>query len=113
MVGRGGSAVVYAGFDRTLKRPAAVKLFSPYRPNAGEFAAAVLREARTAARLSHPHVARVYDFGEVVDGDERTPYLVMELLDGETLADRLARTGPLQWRPALEVCAAIAAALAA
>lgn len=112
-VGRGGSAVVYAGFDRTLKRPVAVKLFSPYRPNAGDFAAAVLREARTAARLTHPNVARVYDFGEVVDGDERTPYLVMELLDGETLADRLARTGALGWRPAVEICASIAAALAA
>jgi serine/threonine protein kinase len=113
VVGRGGSAVVYGGFDRTLKRPIAVKLFSPYRPHAGEFAAAVLREAQTAARLSHPNVARVYDFGEVIDGDERTPYLVMELLDGETLADRLARTGALPWRQAVEICAAIAAGLAA
>ncbi|WP_203773142.1 serine/threonine-protein kinase [Paractinoplanes deccanensis] len=105
-LGQGGSAVVHYGFDTTLKRPVAVKIFD-------HAAADVLREARTSAGLSHPNIAQVYDYGEVTDGPERTPYLVMEFVDGETLADRLARTGALRWRQAAEICAETASALAA
>ncbi|AGL18994.1 serine/threonine-protein kinase [Actinoplanes sp. N902-109] len=112
-VGRGGSAMVHRGFDRTLRRHVAIKLFFPYGPYADEAADDVLREARTAAGLNHPNVARVYDYGEVSGEGERTPYLVMEFLEGETLADRLARTGALEWRRAAEICADTAAALAA
>ncbi|GAA2564146.1 serine/threonine-protein kinase [Winogradskya consettensis] len=111
-VGRGGSAVVHRGFDRTLKRHVAVKLFFPYGP--GDNAAdAVLLEARTAAGLNHPNIARVYDYGEVVDGADRTPFLIMEFVAGETLADRLKGTGPLPWQRAAEIGADVAAALAA
>jgi serine/threonine protein kinase len=112
-VGRGGSAMVHRGFDRTLKRRVAIKLFFSYGPYADDSAADVLREARTAAGINHPNIARVYDFGEVIEDGERTPYLIMEFLDGETLADRLARTGALEWRRAAEICADTAAALAA
>ncbi|MEV4642346.1 serine/threonine-protein kinase [Actinoplanes sp. NPDC049548] len=112
-VGRGGSAVVHRGYDRTLKRQVAIKLFAPYRPGSTEPAVDVLREARTAAGLSHPNVARVYDYGEALEGDRRTPYLVMEFLEGDTLADELARTGALEWRRAAAVCRDTAAALAA
>ncbi|BCJ49748.1 hypothetical protein Asp14428_12230 [Actinoplanes sp. NBRC 14428] len=112
-VGRGGSAVVHRGYDRTLKRRIAVKLFSPYRPDGNGPAVDVLREARAAARLSHPNIARVYDYGEAIDGDERVPYLILEFLEGDTLADELARTGALDWRRAAAVCADTAAALAA
>ncbi|MGK5683653.1 protein kinase domain-containing protein [Actinoplanes sp. URMC 104] len=105
-LGQGGSAVVHYGFDTTLKRAVAIKIF-------GESATDVLLEARTAAGLSHPNIAQVYDYGEVADGPRRTPYLVMEFVDGETLADRLARTGRLKWREAAEIGAGVAAALAA
>jgi serine/threonine protein kinase len=111
-VGYGGSAVVHSGYDQTLKRRVAIKLFSPYRPDSGAQALEVLREARAAA-LNHPNVARVYDYGEAVDGSQRIPFLVMEFLEGDTLADRLAATGALEWTRAAEVCASVAAALAA
>ncbi|WP_250036471.1 serine/threonine-protein kinase [Paractinoplanes maris] len=105
-LGQGGSSVVHHGFDNTLKRSVAIKIFD-------ETATDVLREARTAAGLNHPNIAQVYDYGEVVDGRTRTPYLVMEFVDGETLADRLARTGALRWREAAGICTDVAAALAA
>ncbi|WP_239118107.1 protein kinase domain-containing protein [Paractinoplanes ferrugineus] len=103
-LGQDGGAVVHHGFDTVLRRSVAVKLFSPD-------ASDVLREARTAAGLGHPNIAQVYDYGEIGDGG--TPYLVMEFLDGETLADRLARTGALRWREAAQICAGVAGALAA
>jgi eukaryotic-like serine/threonine-protein kinase len=112
-VGHGGSAVVHSGFDRTLKRRVAIKLFSAYRPETGGPSLDVLREARAAATLSHPNVARVYDYGEATEGNERLPYLVMEFLEGDTLADRLAATGAFAWSHAAGVCADVAAALAA
>ncbi|MFG1994000.1 protein kinase [Actinoplanes sp. NPDC048988] len=105
-LGQGGSSVVHYGFDTTLKRPVAIKIFD-------ESATDVLREARTAAGLSHPNIAQVYDYGEAVDGSDRTPYLVMEFVDGETLSDRLARTGALRWRQAAEIGKETASALAA
>ncbi len=111
-VGRGGSAVVHRGWDRTLKRRVAVKVFSSYRADGDEPSAEVLREARTAAGLNHPNVARVYDYGEATEGSHRVPYLVMEFIDGDTLADRIARDGALPWPEAAVICAATAAALA-
>ncbi|WP_249998429.1 serine/threonine protein kinase [Actinoplanes sp. M2I2] len=106
VLGQGGSAVVHYGFDSTLKRPVAIKMFDVS-------ATGVLLEARTAAGLNHPNIAQVYDYGEVVDGRDRTPYLVMEFVGGETLADRLARTGALRWRQAAGIGAETASALAA
>ena len=112
-VGHGGSAVVHSGYDNTLKRRVAIKMFSPYRPDSAAPSFDVLREARAAAALNHPNVARAYDYGEASDGDQRLPYLVMEFLEGDTLADRLAATGAFEWSHAAEVCADVAAALAA
>src|SRR3954470_23013082 len=112
-VGHGGSAVVHSGYDHTLKRRVAIKLFSPYRPDSGAPSLDVLREARAAAALTHPNVARVYDYGEANDGSQRLPYLVMEFLEGDTLADRFAATGAFDWPRAAGVCADVAAALAA
>ncbi|MBM2619468.1 serine/threonine protein kinase [Actinoplanes sp. LDG1-06] len=98
--------MVHHGFDNVLKRSVAIKLFD-------ETATDVLREARTAAGLSHPNIAQVYDYGQVPGGRRPTPFLVMEFVDGETLADRLSRTGPLRWRQAAGIGAETAAALAA
>ncbi|GIE47407.1 serine/threonine protein kinase [Amorphoplanes nipponensis] len=112
-VGHGGSAVVHSGYDRTLKRRVAIKLFAAHRSESGAPSLDVLREARAAAALTHPNVARVYDYGEATDEGQRYPYLVMEFLEGDTLADRLAADGALEWSHAAGVCADVAAALAA
>ncbi|MEV4510676.1 serine/threonine-protein kinase [Dactylosporangium sp. NPDC049525] len=103
-IGEGGMSVVWRAYDEVLRRRVAVKLLSTRLPDAGRLRA----EAQAAALLNHPNVTAVYDYG--VAGDE--PFVVMELLDGETLSARLTR-GPLHWRAAVEVCAHTAAALSA
>lgn len=75
--------VVYAAQDGALQREVALKLL---RTDVGRSPAALLREARAAARVTHPNVCTIYEVGE----HEGTPFLVMELLDGETVAARLA-----------------------
>ncbi|HJQ75407.1 MAG TPA: serine/threonine-protein kinase, partial [Gaiellaceae bacterium] len=88
-LGHGGMATVYLGRDTELDRPVAVKVLDA----AGDdgLRKRFVREARLAARLSHPNVVSVYDAGE----DDGRPYLVMEHVEGETLADLLARRGRL------------------
>jgi serine/threonine-protein kinase len=102
-------SVVWRGYDDVLGRPVAVKLLAPQWATDADFRARVRREARAAARLSHPNITNVYDYGEAADG---TPYVVMELVDGQSLAHRLA-AGPLPWRSAARVAAQVASALAA
>ncbi|BCY12600.1 serine/threonine-protein kinase [Actinoplanes sp. L3-i22] len=105
----GGMAQVWRATDELLDRPVAVKL------PAGDIRAAHLawREARLAARLSHPGIAAVHDYREAVRPDGSVvPFVVMELLAGETVAARLC-DGPLPWPAAAAVGAAVAGALAA
>src|SRR3954471_23002562 len=80
-LGRGGMAAVWLGHDEVLDRPVAVKVLSDTIATDPGFVARFRREARTAASLSHPTLAGVYDFSE---GGER-PYLVMQFVPGETL----------------------------
>lgn len=89
-LGEGGMGVVFAGRDEQLDRAVAIKMLRPASadPKAGD---RLRREARAAARVDHPNICRVYDVGETVDG--RT-FVAMELLEGESLAARVAR-GPL------------------
>jgi len=82
-LGEGGMGVVYAAYDDALQREVAVKLL---RTEGAVRSSALLREARAAARITHPSVCTIYEVGE----HEGTPFLVMELLDGETVAARLA-----------------------
>ncbi|GAA4586985.1 serine/threonine-protein kinase [Actinoplanes octamycinicus] len=105
----GGMAQVWRATDELLDRPVAVKL------PAGDIRAAHLawREARLAARLSHPGIAAVHDYREAVRPDGSVvPFVVMELLAGETVAARLC-DGPVPWPAAAAVGAAVAGALAA
>ncbi|MFC9973085.1 cellulose binding domain-containing protein [Spirillospora sp. NPDC127200] len=105
-VGAGGMATVWRAADLVLERAVAVKL--PRRAAGG-----LRREAAAAAGLAHPRVTAVYDYGEAVRPDGGAlPYVVMELLRGESLAARLAR-GPLPWRRAAGIGAHLAEALAA
>jgi serine/threonine-protein kinase len=86
-LGRGGMAAVWLGHDEVLDRPVAVKVLSDTIASDPGFVARFRREARTAAGLSHPNLVGVYDFSEE---DER-PYLVMQFVPGENLAERLER----------------------
>jgi serine/threonine-protein kinase len=87
-LGRGGMATVYLGRDTELDRPVAVKLLEATDEGLRR---RFLREARLAARLSHPNVVSVFDAGE----EDGRPYIVMEHVDGETVAELLARRGRL------------------
>lgn len=102
-------SVVWRGYDEVLGRPVAVKLLAAQWATDADFRGRVRGEARAAARLSHPHITNVYDYGEAEDG---TPFVVMELVEGQSLADRLA-AGPLPWRSATRVAAQVVSALAA
>ena len=109
VLGRGGMGVVLRGFDEELQRVVALKVIQA--GPAGERARArFVREARAAARVEHDHIVRVYAVANPPDGP---PYLVMEYLDGSTLADRLRRRGWLAPREAAEVTAQVADGLAA
>ncbi|HSC20966.1 MAG TPA: serine/threonine-protein kinase [Solirubrobacterales bacterium] len=86
-LGRGGMAAVWLGHDEVLDRQVAVKVLSDTIATDPGFVARFRREARTAASLSHPNLVGVYDYS---DEGER-PYLVMQFVPGENLAERLAR----------------------
>ncbi len=103
----GAHGVVYEAFHLGLKRRVAIKLL-PAHPDALA-AERFRREAEALGRLEHPHVVRVFDSG--VDAESGRPYLVMELLQGESLAAHLTRRGGLAPEEALPLLAAVAAAI--
>ncbi len=108
-LGRGGMAVVYEAYDVRLARSAAMKVMSRELSESAEAVQRFLREARLLAGLAHPHLVCVYEAGSSPAG----PYLVMELLKGETLAAQLTRTGRLAPADARRHVHQIAEALAA
>ncbi|MFG3556254.1 protein kinase [Micromonospora sp. NPDC047557] len=108
-LGSGGMSAVYRAYDEVLERDVAVKVLVASDPNARQ---RIRAEAKAAARLSHPHVTNVYDFGESPLDGVQVPFVVLELLNGDTLERRLA-VGPLPPRAALRVCAEVASAIAA
>ncbi|HEX6678929.1 MAG TPA: protein kinase [Actinomycetes bacterium] len=105
----GGMGAVWRAVDRRLDRPVAVKLLRRDLAADPAFVERFRREARAAGALSHPNVAGVFDYGEH-DGQA---FIVMELVEGENLAERLARGGPLPWPLALAIAEQVARALAA
>ncbi|MDG4762681.1 serine/threonine-protein kinase [Solwaraspora sp. WMMD406] len=116
LVGVGGMSQVWQAHDEVLDRPVAVKMIAADRADRADretLLEKVRWEARAAARLAHPNVASVHDFG-LADGPngEPGPYIVMELVQGLTLSAHLA-TGALDWRIAVRICAEVSAALAA
>jgi serine/threonine protein kinase len=90
VMGRGAMGVVYAAHDVVLDRPVAAKLLHLHLTDDPETRDRFAQEARLAAQLQHPHAVSMFDHGE----HEGVPYLIMELIEGETLADRMSR-GPL------------------
>ncbi|MDI3341921.1 MAG: protein kinase [Sphaerobacter sp.] len=89
-IGEGGMAVVYRGYDLVLNRLVAVKVLRDQYGSDANFLRRFEREAQSAARLSHPHIANVYDVGQ----DQHTRYIVMEYVDGPNLKELIRRQGP-------------------
>lgn len=109
-LGEGGMGAVWEALNLRTQRSFALKLVRGESEILPELRQRMLREASVAGRLEHPNVIEVYDVGETEEGD---PYLVMELLRGESLADLLDRRGALDSTRAAAVGAEVAAALAA
>jgi eukaryotic-like serine/threonine-protein kinase len=105
-IGVGGMGEVWEADDTVLGRRVALKVLVQELADDARATSRFVREARATAKLTHPNVTRVYDFGR----DGGVPYLVMEFLEGETLADRLAG-GPMPPAEAARICAAVADAL--
>jgi len=109
-IGSGGFCDVWRATDTVLSRSVAVKLLHPCYADQAEALGRFKAEARHAGSLSHPNIARVYDYGEPAGG--QPPYLVMELIDGPNLAGVLAG-GPLGAARTMDVVAQAAAGLQA
>ncbi|MFC4786642.1 Stk1 family PASTA domain-containing Ser/Thr kinase [Nocardioides sp. MAHUQ-72] len=107
-IARGGMASVYEATDLRLDRTVAVKIMHPGMGDDEEFAARFVREARAAARLSHPNVVAVYDQGQ----DDGTVYLAMELIPGHTLRDVIRKEAPMSPARALALIEPVLSALA-
>jgi serine/threonine-protein kinase len=106
-LGRGGMATVFLALDRELQRPVALKVLADNLSDDASFRERFLREARLAARLSHPNVVQVFDAGEA---DGRS-YIVMEYVPGETVAELLARRRKVSPAEAVDVVAQAAEGL--
>lgn len=105
LLGRGGMASVWLASDEVLERPVAVKVLADTIASDPEFLARFRREARVAAGLSHPNLIDIYDFA----GGAERPYLVMEYVPGENLAERTQRGGEIDCeRLARELLGALA-----
>jgi serine/threonine-protein kinase len=111
-LGRGGMGVTYRAIDTSLQRKVALKIIridvAERSANARE---RFMREARAAAALRHENIATVYQFG--IREDTGQCFYAMELIDGETLQERVDRTGPLSVRTTIDIGQQVTAALAA
>jgi serine/threonine protein kinase len=98
-IGRGGMGAVFRAFDPTLNREVAIKVLREDLARDPRFLNDFLREARSAAAISHPHIVQVYFVGE----EEGQYYLVMELLKGRSLREVIEKDGPMPEERALEI----------
>ncbi len=108
LCGKGGMGEVYRAHDTRLERDVAIKVLAERLSDDGEFGRRFEREAKTISQLQHPHVCTLFDIGS----DEGRDYLVMELLEGETLEDWLKR-GALGLEEVLKIGTQIAEAIEA
>jgi serine/threonine protein kinase/beta-lactam-binding protein with PASTA domain len=108
-IARGGMATVYEATDLRLDRVCALKVMHSGLGDDDDFAARFVREARSAAKLSHPHVVAVFDQGD----DDGTLFLAMEYIPGHTLRDLIRKEAPMPPRKALALIEPVLSALAA
>lgn len=111
-LGRGAMGVTYRAIDHSLQRTVALKIIgAEFAMRGSEARERFLREARAAAALRHPNVAAAYQFG--IEEETGQSFYAMELVEGETLEDRVRRTGPLDVRAVIEIAVQVTTALAA
>lgn len=106
VLGQGGMGMVFKGLQTSVQRPIALKTLHPQLAMAATFFERFRREAEVASRLHHPNIITIFDFGKTADG---LCYYVMEMLEGESLRQRIKRDGPFTLREAaavIEQCAA-------
>jgi len=108
-IGYGGMANVYKAQDRKLNRLVAVKVMKPEFREDSSFVAKFQKEAQAAAKLSHPNVVNVYDVGE----DRGLQYIVMELIEGITLKNYIAKKGKLSVKEATSIAIQVSLGLEA
>ena len=108
-IARGGMAAIWQAEDTVLDRLVAVKVLHPQLAGDPEFLERFRREARAAARLSHPNIVPIYDVGE--DAETHTPFIVMELVEGDNLKDHIRQAAPLPDAEIRSIGATLAAAL--
>ena len=108
VLGQGGFGIVLRAFDDVLQRVVAVKVLSPHLATASPARKRFVREARSSAQVRHENVVQVYEVGE-----HPLPYIAMEFIPGETLQQRLDRTGPVGVPDVLRIGRQIADGLAA
>lgn len=87
---QGGMGAVYEGFHDAVERPVAIKVLRPDFAQNPDFVTRFFNEAKAANRIGHPSIVQIFDCGRLTDG---TAYIVMELLDGETVGSRMRKLG--------------------
>ncbi|WP_066945906.1 serine/threonine-protein kinase [Microtetraspora fusca] len=112
-IATGGMSVIWRAFDQSLQRTVAIKVLDGTLDGDHPGRELIRREARATARLIHPDAIEVYDYGETVtNGGRLAAYVVMRLLEGRSLADRVTE-GPLPWAEAALIATRLARVLAA
>lgn len=109
VLGRGGMGVVFKAYDTDLHRVVAIKVLAPHLANNGSARKRFSREAQAAAAVLHPNVLRIHN----VEANEKTPYLVMQFVSGNSLQTRVQRHGPLDVTDVLRIAKQTSEALAA
>jgi serine/threonine-protein kinase len=105
---RGGMGSVYRGTHVMLNKPVAIKLIRPELVTSNDMVERFFREARAAAKLSHPNIVTVHDLGQADDG---TLYIIMEIVDGRSLKEVIQSDGPWEPARALRFMRAVSSAL--
>lgn len=111
LIGRGGMGAVYRAEHVKLQKPVAIKVLLRGHMSGSEAEQRFLREARVAGNLGHPNIVPVFDFGTL--DDDGAPFLVMELLEGETLHDRLEMAGAIPMDEVVTIASQVLSALTA
>ncbi|MCA9133677.1 MAG: serine/threonine protein kinase, partial [Planctomycetales bacterium] len=111
VIGRGGMGIVLEGFDTSLQRQVAIKVLNPEYAKNDTARKRFCREGRAAASISHEHVVSMYQVAK--ESEEQVAYLVMQLIEGETLEKRLADSAPLPAQDVARLGMQIAAGLSA
>ena len=110
ILGEGGMGVVYEAEHMAMGRIVAIKVLHPENAQKREAVSRLQHEAKVTGNLGHPNICEIYDMGRLDDG---SPYVVMERLRGETLAQRIKRDGKVDPGPVVEIAMQVLSALGA